>query len=251
MQPGKHYRYRVRIVIRNPSYGVPGSYLAEDSVGKKKVLENKDAWSEPTEPVAVPLDSQVLAAAAKESASTGPLATAMIIKFNEADGAVAADEFPNLPRGKMLNYAKWRLKTAPVASSQGMGGMSGMAGMAGMETMMTAGKRKKGGEETEAKPAEVDFETNCLLLDITGGGKLAGKERKSLTEPANFLLLDKDGMLIVHNELDDLPERQRHTPPAVPTNTGSNSGSSRPSGPQSSSMYDMPVGKKGVKKKSK
>jgi hypothetical protein len=114
--------------------------------------------------------------------------------------------------------------------------------------MMTSGKRKKG-EETEAKPATVDFETNCLLLDITGGGKLAGTERKSLTEPANFLLLDKDGVLIVHNELDDLPERQRHAPPPAPANTGSYPGNSRPSGSTSSPLFDMPT--KGSKKKSK
>ena len=216
VQPGKHYRYRVRIVIRNPSYGVPGSYLAEDSMGKKKVLENKDAWSEPTEPVAVPLDSQVLAASAKES---------------QHWAAGHGDDHQLQPRGRGCGC---RRVPQPAAGKDAELRQSASEDTARRQFPRNGwnernewngynddgGERKKR-EETEAKPATVDFVTDCLLLDITGGGKLAGKERKSLTEPANFLLLDKDGVLIVHNELDYLPERQRHAPPPAPANTGS------------------------------
>ena len=106
---------------------------------------------------------------------------------------------------------------------------------------MTPGKRGK--EANEPKAPTVSYLTDCLLLDITGGGKLAGKEKKSLTEPANFLLLDKDGVLIVHNELEDLPELERHTEPQGPANVA---------GPdQGRNLQDLYEGPKIVKPKGK
>ncbi len=210
VKPGKYYRYRVRLRMSNPNKGVPPQYLVDEASAKKPYLEDKNVWSEPTERVAVPLDSQVLAVAAKESASS-PTATAMIVHFDEKDGTVSADTFDSLPRGQVLNYFKRKVKmpegTGPLG---GPGFMPGMPGAPGGMTSARPKSAKSGDKsaEGEAEPT-VDYVTNTVLLDIKGGGPLPGG-KNSLKEPADLLLLDQDGNLIVHNEIDDLPEKQRH-----------------------------------------
>ncbi len=48
---------------------------------------------------------------------------------------------------------------------------------------------------------QYDFDTNNILLDIRGGQPFA--RRDPLAVPGEVLLMDKDGNLIVHNELED------------------------------------------------
>jgi hypothetical protein len=70
-----------------------------------------------------------------------------------------------------------------------------------------------------------DFITDATVLDMDGGKKLIGKDRK-LTEPREMLFMIVSGKsmtLMVRNELDDMSEVNRTTepePPKAPTGRG-------------------------------
>jgi hypothetical protein len=172
VEPGKHYRYRVKIVLANPNHGMLSHYLEKDGLEKPQYLEAD--WSEPSPEVAVPLDSQALTVSAKPDGS----AKMMLCRFNVDDGVIATKEM-DVPRGQLLDYRQ----QAPVAG----GGRAATDG---------------------ADEPKIDYLTNSVLLDVVGGGRLPGKDR-SLLEPASVLLLDAEGALVVRNEIDDLTEIDR------------------------------------------
>jgi len=173
VQPGKHYRYRVKLVLANPNHGMMSHYLEKDGMEKPQYLESE--WSEPSPEVSVPLDSQALTVSAKASDGS---ASMMLVRFNMDDGACAREEV-TVPRGQLLDYRQRPLSRA------------------------AAGRTPLGESETEEK--KVDYLTNSLLLDVAGGARLPGKDR-NLLEPGSVLLLDPEGALVVRSELDDLSE---------------------------------------------
>jgi hypothetical protein len=173
VEPGKHYRYRVKLVLSNPNYGMAPHYLEKDGMEKPQFLETE--WSEPSPTVAVPLDSQALTVAAKPDGS----ASMMLVRFNMEDGVATSEKF-DVSRGQLLDFRN-RTGIAVPTRGTGMGG------------------------DSDAREKKVDYLTNSLLLDVAGGGRLPGRDR-NLLEPASVLLLDPEGALVVRNEIDDLSE---------------------------------------------
>ena len=51
-QPGKSYRYRVRLVLRNPNHNVPAQYLTNAQLAKGETRVSP--WSEPSDIVTIP-----------------------------------------------------------------------------------------------------------------------------------------------------------------------------------------------------
>jgi hypothetical protein len=198
VQPGKHYRYRVKLVMANPNFGMLPHFLERDGMEKVKTLEAE--WSEPSPTVSVPVDSQVLAVSARPDGT----ATLMMVRFVEKDGAAAAEEFATIQRGQFLNYPD---RPFPETSPRGMMGAVGSSGPMGMYSAGAAAPK-----DEDAPERKIDYLTNTLLLDVVGGGRLPGKDR-SIAEPGSILLLDGEGKLVVKNELDDLPEYRLHKPP--------------------------------------
>lgn len=226
VEAGKYYRYRVKLLVDNPNYGLPPRVLAQPDLAQPKWLEAE--WSEPSAVVNVPLDSQVLIVSASPKVTQGEtLAKLLVVRFDMDTGIEAFKEFEDVPRGQWLNYLKQEFDRAAAGFGApvfpGMGPMGAMypssdvtaMGAPGMLTpgMPGApGARKPAAGEKEEKEY-VDYITDCLLLDVAGGANLPGREREKLTEPGRLLLMDKDGNLLVRNEIDDLPEVRRHHVP--------------------------------------
>jgi hypothetical protein len=201
VKPGTYYRYRVKLVLANPNFGMLSQFMEQDGMEKTKILETE--WSEVSPAASVPVDSRVLAVSAKGSAGEAGL---MLVRFNEDDGATAAEEI-SVQRGQWLDY---RDKTFKEAAQLGMAGPMSYTSMGPMPGMPGSGMMP-GGTTRERK---VDYLTNSLLLDVAGGGRLPGKDR-SLTEPGSVLLLDGEGKLVVRNEIDDLPDYNFYKPPEM------------------------------------
>ncbi|KKK72685.1 hypothetical protein LCGC14_2901410, partial [marine sediment metagenome] len=53
----------------------------------------------------------------------------------------------------------------------------------------------------EKASEKVDYVTDSVILDMWGGERLPGRSR--LTGPGEILVLDSDGYLVWHNELED------------------------------------------------
>jgi hypothetical protein len=202
VKPGKHYRYRVKLVLANPNYGMPPQFLEQDAMAKIRTLETD--WSDTSPAAAVPLDSQVLAVSGKGGAGEAGL---MLVRFLEDNGTMAAEEF-TVSRGQWLDYYGHTFKS-PTQPGMGMPMGGSMDPMGAMGPMGPMPGMRPGGAPSEIK---VDYVANSLLLDVTGGGRLPGKDR-SLTEPGSILLLDAEGKLVVRNELDDLADYEFYKPP--------------------------------------
>lgn len=211
--PGKQYRYRVRLVLANPNYGVPVNYLEDESTAKVRYLETE--WSEPTDVAQVPSDTEVLAGPAK---TWGTPAKVMLTKFLISTGKVAFEEF-EVGRGQLLDFAGrvFDRQTATVPVAQVPFTTEGMAPPAYAAT--PAEDRFK--EPTKAPPrgvvpgAEgVGYSSGMMLLDVRGGGRMRGPDR--FKEPASLLLMDALGNLVVRSEMEDLPQYRSYQRAARP-----------------------------------
>ena len=57
----------------------------------------------------------------------------------------------------------------------------------------------------------VNYYSRAIAIDFRGGENLSGRRGSGLTSLGEILLLDADGNLVVHNELDDRPDRDKIT----------------------------------------
>lgn len=183
VEAGKQYRYRVQLSLANPNFGLPARLVKDPKTLANKWLDT--TWSEPSPPVSVPLDSQILLVSGKASDGT---ADVLLTRFDAIDGMVTSRVFDSVrdavQRGKLLNFKG--VNSTVVGTSRAVA--------------------DKGTPELAIpKSKTVDYLSQALVLDVAGGGRLPGKD-KLLTEPVSLLLLDAQGNLVVHNELDDLPQ---------------------------------------------
>lgn len=206
VEPGKRYRYRVRLMVKNPSYGMDRRHLEEDVnpeyLEQPKPGQTMDLsrsrwlltpWCEPTEVIAVPEETQVLAVGVNPRPRPGaePTAKLMVVKFVEEYGMEAHKEF-TVGRGKVINFPGCEYPESNEPKNK----------KAEEENLnLPYGKR----EETVSIP--VDYITDTLALDMRGGDRLPGNDR--LCQPGEILLLDPAGVLVVHNEVEDRAEYQR------------------------------------------
>jgi len=200
--PGKQYRYRVRLLLANPNYGLPPPYLEDENAAKVRYLETE--WSEPTAVVRVPPDTGVLAGPAR---TWGARATVMMTRFLMSTGEVAFEDF-HVRRGQLLDFAdrvlRWQAASVQVAQvpflTEGMTPRASPASAPGDRFKQPTAAPSRGalpGAKT------VTYSSGMLLLDVRGGERMPGPDR--FTEPASLLLMDRHGNLVVRNEMEDLP----------------------------------------------
>ncbi len=166
-KPGKRYRYRVQLWLRNPNYKLADKFL-KDPESKKDELR-PSPWSEPSEVVEIPTGNEMILVAVNPTRGKD-VATKIKLVANDPESGLPAVIEDDFYRGTVVNVTK----TCFIA--------------------------KPGEPHPESR--SVTFETNAVLLDARGGAPF-GRD-KSFTEPGNILLLDADGKLVAHNELDDL-----------------------------------------------
>lgn len=168
VDPDASYRYRVRLVVRNPNRDredvAPGvDTSAEELFGP---------WSEPCEPVTVPAD--ITTYALKPFPGGNDQVTFQVVKWNEADGLTIVKTFEQKP-GEIIGTQV----NASVPGPQGKGKAS----------------------------KSIDFTSRQLLLDVTGGTQtVAGfgaNNNVRLEVPAQALVLRSDGLLVLRDQARD------------------------------------------------
>jgi hypothetical protein len=220
VEPGKHYRYRVRLLLANPNKDVPPEHLALAELREVKYLETE--FCDPTDVVTVPLDSRLLCVGVKSSAKE-PSSHMMSVHFDSETGEESAAEWKKLYRGQLANFFKIPVETAPAAGGpasfammnnedegSGMSMMGMMAGggreppRPGNKGRRTGdrGRRPKRDKEPEEEVEMVDHLTQHIILDFDGGQRMD----RELTRPCSVLLLDPSGQLVVRSDLNDLEE---------------------------------------------
>jgi len=205
-EPGKHYRYRVRLLLSNPNYNVETRFLVDPGLSEARWLQTE--WSKASDVVTVPTDDRILGVAVNPSriSKRPPSAKLGIIHWDADTGEKSLDEF-NAFRGQYLNYMNRIVKEAQKPSLS-----------------LFVGEKRSTEKKTRSRIKTADYITDATLLDMMGGGKLSKKG--SQTEPGAILLLSADGSLVVHKELDDLPklrkfkESKQNLPPTKPIISG-------------------------------
>jgi hypothetical protein len=168
VQPGKSYRYKVRLLLENPNYDLP-RYLVREAEMIKSSTRPSD-WSEPSPVVNVPPASSILAGPVERPRSLSQEATCQsVLRMWDPARAVDALKFSRLWRGQMANYT--------------------------VDTPLL--KPSTGKVETET----VNFQTNLVLIDMAGGESLPTYRGRS---PGRMLLLSPTGELDVKSELTDV-----------------------------------------------
>jgi len=209
--PGMTYQYRFRLVLRDPNYEyrspqepdpvrVPEKFLAPVVVERIKSQDAKlngyriGPWSEATEAITVPSDSQVVSLAAKPPGkrfNEEPSAKIAVEMF-EDDRGVSALGAISVERGDLLNFTVADMQQE-AEDRRGRGRRD-----EGQQLPVTATDPLEG--QAIALPPEFEFRTDAIVLDIRGGDSM--RPGSSLKSPGEVLLLDANGNLTIRRELD-------------------------------------------------
>lgn len=169
IEPGKKYRYRVRLVVKNPNYGVPVSLVEKPELTKEEYFDTP--WSNVSEMITVEKDSALLVGPVKPGPAYREGKAEVVIKqWDDRHGVTAVKSFDTMYRGQVANFDRQTVTVEDPATQQK-------------------------GEEI------VDFETNMLLVDFVGGDKL--RYRSKVRRPAEMLFVRNDGSLEIRRELSD------------------------------------------------
>jgi hypothetical protein len=171
VDPDASYRYRVRIVVRNPNLNHEDVAAGVDTTTE----ELFGPWSEPCEPVTVPADVTTYALRPVPGTKTRDAVTFQVVKWNEADGLTIVRNFDQKP-GDIIGALSNALVPAP-----------------------------DGKKDVVSRP--IDFNSRQLLVDSTGGslpvpGFGAGNNAQ-LDVPAQALVLRSDGLLVLRDQARD------------------------------------------------
>jgi hypothetical protein len=175
VEPGRRYRYRVQLAIKDVNDNVPIATLDKSvSERREKIKENMryfrlTEWSKPSPIASVPLPARTYVMAAEP----GGAEVDMLIKALNSKFAAEIALFDSFTRGMVMNVSD---KAKVVWSNQ----------------------------YEEEKDPVFDFFTGTTVADIQGGGEL-GEKNRDLTAPARVMLMDAAGKLTVHRELQDQP----------------------------------------------
>lgn len=207
---GKSYRYRVRLMLANPNYGIDPKFLEDPAMAEKRWIE-KDRWSEPSPVITVPRDTYVLAGGVHTQIrpTDEPSGSIAVVKWREATGEEVHKDF-RVTRGQQLDYEDVVIRDprrSRYAAAEEIPSTGGLLGLGEQETPVE-------------EPEEVDFITEMLVLDLKGGIRLPGRDR-SLTEPGRILVMDYDGTLRMLSEIEDSREfEERTSEPEPPEEEG-------------------------------
>jgi hypothetical protein len=175
VEPGKSYVYRVCLVLNNPNAegAVKTSYLKPELAAVAKDAYVTTKWSDPSPVITIPYDTRLLVRSVKPAPkSVESTANVVLAKWLLEEGVEVYEEFQQLYRGQLADYKEHNYRTSH----------------------LTQGSPKE---------SRCDFISQTTLIDFRGGGLINKKDKSSITEPGEVLLMDRLGNLLVRNEIED------------------------------------------------
>jgi hypothetical protein len=196
--------YRVFPLLTNPNHNLASRDLAQPELaaplytGLEKDFQTQNpqgettalhinskyaSWSAPTAPIAVPDDIRLLAGTVKAPhGSQDATAEINITKWIEDSGVKAHADF-DVVRGLVADFDRCRYKLPDHSN------------------------RVHDAYHPNAKPEyiDVDYDSHEIIVDLAGGEVLSSRDRR-LTRPGEILTMDKNGNLVLHDEIADTAE---------------------------------------------
>ena len=175
VEPNMSYRYRVRLVVKNPNFERTDVNPGVETV--KQFLVGP--WSEPTSDVTVPADVSTYAQIPAPDARRDDVVTFQVVRWNPATG-----------------------QTVVKLDDAGPGFLIGDNGSV-LEPSSEGGG---------AKSATIDFNSRSFVLDAIGGKSRIpdiGVERNTFVVPAVAMVVEPDGSVVIRNQASDRSDEVR------------------------------------------
>ncbi|WP_425400860.1 hypothetical protein [Aeoliella sp.] len=199
VQPGKRYKYRVKLILQDPNYKKPTTILDAEVIARDRSRPDVTSdWSEPSPTVVVPQAGIIRVAESNQprgGAYSEPTATMLVESFglDERQNAMQVyKELETVTRGSVMNYQ---------------------------------GKVEMLVEQGRFIEAVDDFtiDTGVMVLDLAGGRTNDGFTRDK-PEPTHALMMDSSGRMYLRDELDDEMEVAIHRAVFAETEPGTGGG---------------------------
>lgn len=188
VEPGKKYKYHVKLVIQDPNFGMDQKILdpavldrqakeaqTAKAANKEKPFFIVGKWSDPSPAVGIPMAGNVRLAETKipppEKVNDEPVVKLLVEAFDVDDNGVP------IQGSKKMDFRR--------------GYVANTIGDANYQPDPTM---------ADIQP-NFKFFTGMTLLDVDGGAKLG----KDMTYPARILLMGPAGELYIRNDIDDKP----------------------------------------------
>ena len=185
VEGGKKYRYRVKLILKNPNYNVKSEYVEAESLTVNPFIEGD--WSQASPVAEVPLDTRLYCIGSRLERTpqsgppklddyAGPSGQLLILKFDEVKGLEISKRLnkDNTLPGMILNFYNTEFDNQS--------------------------------DDFREQSSVANFITNDVVLDFSGKIKQSGALFKGLpTPPARALLMTKDGTIFVQTEDSDKP----------------------------------------------
>ena len=185
VEGGKQYRYRIKLVLKNPNYNVKSEYVESEAITVNPFIEGD--WSQPSPVAEVPLDTRIYCIGARTERPSqtapklddfaGPLGQLMILKFDEVKGLEISKNLSkeNAQPGMVLNF-------------------------------FNTDFNNQSEDSFREQPGVANFVTNDVVLDFSCKTKQTGALFTGLPmPPARALLMSHDGKVFVLSEDKDKP----------------------------------------------
>ena len=183
VEGGKQYRYRIKLVLKNPNYNVKSEYVESEAITVSPFIEGD--WSQPSPVAEVPLDTRLYCIGARTERPSqtapklddyaGPQGQLLILKFDEVKGLEISKSLnkENALPGMVLNFYNTDFNNQSEDSFR-------------------------------EQPGVANFVTNDVVLDFSSKTKQTGALFKGLPmPPARALLMSQDGKVFVLSEDKD------------------------------------------------
>ncbi|MDR2440418.1 MAG: hypothetical protein LBE12_13740 [Planctomycetaceae bacterium] len=218
VEPGKTYRYRVRLYLANPNYKLAPNYLEDETLSKEPYLITE--FSAPSNEVSIPLESRVLTtnvfAADPKQPWTEPATSIMAVHFDLMDGSEWYVERERVYRGSTINYKNQEV-TNPLLEKQtsisDMESSSPPTRSAPRRTTPSSSKPSTANtKNTENKTLKrLNIVSEVCVLDMKGGESLykiptAAQKAPDLRSPGKVMVLEPSGNILIRAVNSDLLE---------------------------------------------
>jgi hypothetical protein len=184
VKPESTYRYRVRVVVKNPNFGWEMVAVGTDT----KEEEVQGPWSEPSGPVIVPADVAAYAAAPSD-VPNDPRNNVkfQVVRFHPEDGVTIVKSFDAAP-GQMVG------------------------------DLSSASLPKYTGDKVTSQVKPVDFTAHQVVVASVGGREplsVLNLSGAPLEDPARALVMRQDGYLVLRDQARDTADGQMSEMKAV------------------------------------
>ncbi|MGI9456787.1 MAG: hypothetical protein ACR2NU_09505, partial [Aeoliella sp.] len=180
VQPGKRYKYRIKLIMKDPNYQQRKSDLDAKVLARERKEYIRGEWSEPSPTISIPQAGIIRVAESKSTGSgfnSEPTAQMLVESFGLDEKGYARQAYKTIEsrRGAVMNFH------------------------GEVEVLVDGGRFIE-------KIEDFSIDTGVTVLDLDGGEKFT----REMIAPTQALFMDSSGRLYLRDELYDEQEVALH-----------------------------------------